>query len=200
LICYYLFFLDILKKEVFLKLKGLPVIPYLSVLQCFFLVLALGYWGSSLRGYEGKSMKMLTDRGTYVTWNDIISSRVWEAVAYLKFETPKDATVVVIPEAEGINFFSERVNPLRYPVVFPTNLSITPEHEIIDDFRTVNADYIVIVQRPTIEYGPTSFGVDYALELDGWIKEHYSLVQKIGPLPFTTKEFGIAIYKSNQLF
>jgi hypothetical protein len=169
---------------------------FFTLAASFFIVTACCCWGwYSLGQYNNKQLVVVTPRGMFKTNNDYISKRYWQAIAYLAKNTTKDDTVIVVPQGESISFFSERRNPLRYFTLQPPFFKMTDENRIILQFSESHADYIVIVQVDTTQYGATSFGIDYAKKLNIWIKENYQLVKLIGPYPFTSEEFGIAIFK-----
>jgi hypothetical protein len=56
-------------------------------------------------------------------------------------------------------------------------------------------DYVVLVQRPLEEYGRRFFGVDYGRKIGIYIGRNYSLEKVFGPFPYTTDDFGIALFK-----
>ena len=56
-------------------------------------------------------------------------------------------------------------------------------------------DYIALVHRTCDEFGHPFFGTHYAKKIYSWIKDNYQLTKLIGPYPFTTEEFGVAIYE-----
>lgn len=195
---YYVVFFEISKHFIRRRFPDFSEPLFTSLLICFFIVLALNWWGFSYSMYKNKRFKIRTDKGEMLTWNDNRSKRSVEVIKYLKENTSENDKVIVIPEGQGISFFSERRNPLRYTCMFPSVLAVTGEDSVITEFADSHADYIVIVQRPTVEYGASSFGVNYFQRLNAWIKENYRLEKTIGPYPFTTRDFGIAIYKKKQ--
>jgi hypothetical protein len=103
--------------------------------------------------------------------------------------------MVVFPEGIGINAVTQRSNPLRYYHFTPPALAYIGEERLISSFKNARIEYVLLVQRATDAYGPRAFGVDYAEKLNGWIKKHYKLIATFGPYPFTTPEFGTAIFR-----
>lgn len=195
IIAYYVFFFYIPAGYLRRYLKNFSEPLFFSLLVCFFIVLALGWWSVSSGLYGLKSFVFSNERGSIKSWDDITSRRCIAAIDYLKNNTGPEDKVIVIPHAGAISFFSQRTDPLRYYDVSPPTVAMKGEKALIVEFSSSGADYIVLIHRPTPEFGPTSFGVDYARDLNSWIINNYQLVKLIGPYPFTTPEFGVAIFK-----
>jgi len=195
LICYYAFFFKTLYGWLEKKLKFSPEPLLFSIVAVFFITVSFSWWGLSSQLYRMRTVSIRSPRGVFITWNNDVTRRCWEAIDYLNKNTDKQDTVIVLPEGGGINFFSERKNPLRYANIMPQNISMAGEDKIISQVFESHADYIVITQRSTLEYGAASFGVDYAINLNSWIKENYELIKLFGPYPYTSDEFGIALFK-----
>ena len=199
LIGYYYFFYEIIPK-VFTCLSprysisfSKPLFSFL--LACFFISLAFSHWCITRNHYKLKNLEIKTDRGNIFYRNDKQTMRYREIIGYLKENTSRDDTLVVLPEGIGINFFSQRDNPTRYYAFIPPRIKLIGEEKIIDQFEETNIDYILIVKRETPEYGFPHFGVDYGKKIDLWIKNHYMLEKLFGPYPFTGPEFSGALYR-----
>jgi hypothetical protein len=164
-------------------------------LTVIFAVSAVLWWTLSLDVYAEPHRTITSPRGTYFFLNDVVYKRCAETIRYLEKNTEKTDRVIIIPEACGISFFSERKNPLKYYEVVPPIVDGIGENQLISQFSQSQADYIVMTRFETSLYGRASFGIDYAIKLNEWIKENYELVKLIGPYPFTSSEFGIAILK-----
>ena len=72
-----------------------------------------------------------------------------------------------------LNFLSGRPNPLRQKLYIPGYLTADNELALLDDLNRNRPRAIVIWNRPTGEYGRGSFGVDYAMRINRWIRENY---------------------------
>lgn len=199
LICYYFFFFEIMPK-IFI-----PLFPSYSIsfskplfsllLACWFLYLAFSNWCITRDYYKLKNFQIKTDRGNICFRNDQQTIRYWKTIVYLRENTSRDDTIVVLPEGIGVNFFSNRENSTGYCNFTPPVCELISEEKIIDRFEKTSIDYILIVNRETREYGFPHFGVDYGKKIDFWIKEHYRLEKLIGPYPFTEPEFSAALFK-----
>ncbi|MBU1862096.1 MAG: hypothetical protein KKH94_00315 [Candidatus Omnitrophica bacterium] len=197
LICYYVFFFTLIKRSFDKVFYPHSHYLYHAVLVVFFLAFINSFWQYSAQWYSGYNSTIGNERGVMKSFNDERTRRVWKTVEYLKNQTPHDATVIVVPEGASINYFSKRRNPLRNYGIVPPIVDIIGEKNIIDQFIKVKADYIVLTSRFTHEFGAAFFGIDYARGIMAWINENYTMVEQIGPFPFTTLEFGIAIYERN---
>ncbi|MBU1148422.1 MAG: hypothetical protein KKD11_08750, partial [Candidatus Omnitrophica bacterium] len=115
---------------------------------------------------------------------------------FLGENTLKDESMVVFPEGVVLNFLSERENPLYYYSYLPVELiKEDVVDEVISGIEEEEVNYIVLTQRDTTEYGYKAFGKDYATEIMKYIRENYILYKQFGPFPFTTEEYGIALFK-----
>ena len=196
LICYYVFFAQIIKNIVQkLRIGDFSINFFLAVLACLFLFLITPYWKISSYVYAHKNVKVNTAMGSIYCFPEQRTLRYWEAVEYIRNNIPEDATVVVMPEGVGINFFTSRKNPSRYYTFVPPCCIRIGEGHMIAELSRYNIDYFVIVQRTTAEYRYPFFGVDYGKKIFSWINQHYEVIKQFGPMPFTSKEFGIAIFK-----
>jgi len=197
LIAYYIFFIE-LCPSFFRRL--IPVNDkiksyYLVSLSVFFVLPALFFTVQSYHVYKQKNFTTVTEKGTMRSFNDRRTVRFWETIRFLKKNTSEDALVVVLPEGVGINFFSSRNNPSRFFQFIPTLVGKIGGDKIIHDLEAHDIDYMIILQRYTHEHGCPSFGMHYGKKIYSWILENYRPIKLIGPRPFTTNEFGVAIFK-----
>ncbi len=194
LICYGVFFLKLVP-DFFQKILPSPggFLRY-SVIAVY-AVSALPCWEMSREAYRHKSLSVSSPRGTMLCWSTMRTARFWEAVEYLKTNAGPGDTASAFPEGSNINFFSGVPAGLKYNDVLPLTLQRIPEEEIIRQLLQKKVTYIVIIDRRTDEYGFPCFGVDYGRKIFSWVRANYALLKVIGPQPFSTAEFGVAIYK-----
>lgn len=193
LIVYYTFFLKILPG--FLK----PGVIRIFFLACFMFLSALliiSHFDVSKFAYQHRTVKISSDRGSiYVFDND----RDYKCKALLEFldkNTNEKETVVIFPEGVFINFLVKRENPLYFYHYLPYDLNmLSIENKIIDDMKDKKIDYIVINQRDASEYGSTAFGYHYGRKIFQYILDNYILYRQLGPFPFTSEYYGIAVFK-----
>ncbi|MDP8233427.1 MAG: glycosyltransferase family 39 protein [Candidatus Saelkia tenebricola] len=196
IICYYIFFFQIVKEVVEkIRINNFSMLFFQSLLFCLFLFLVNPYWSISSYLYALKNVKVDTEMGSIFCFPEPKTLRYWEAVEYLIEHSSVEDTVVVVPEGVGINFYSGRKNPLRYYTFVPPCCERTGEEKMIDEIKSHDIDYFVIIHRPTSEYGYAFFGIDYGRKISAWINQNYEIIKQFGPMPFTSNEFGIAILK-----
>jgi len=194
LICYYIFFLKVIRDLLQVHINYYSDLFH-SILIVFFIFLINNYWRISFDTYTYKNLEIKSDMGSIFCWRNNETLRFWETIDYLKNNTSKENTVVVFPEGVSINLFSGRDNPLRYHHFLPPDIKGVGEEKIISQLISSNVDYIIIIHRPTFEYGYPFFGIHYAGKIFSWIKNNYVIIKQFGPLPFTSNEFGTVILK-----
>ncbi len=199
-LCYYIFFFEMIKTFCQRYSKKFSESFFSSVLIILFILPIISYWKVSTSFYAEKKIRMKTNMGTMVCNNNDHTKVFVEAVSYLRNNTNKDDTIVVVPEGVGINFFSKRINPLRYYNFVPLPLAFIGEDKILSNFMETDIDYIVIVNRQTVSYGLSSFGIDYGKKISAWIHDNYRQEIVFGVQPFTSSKAGIAILKRTTPF
>ena len=149
--------------------------------------------------YAAKNIKVETARGPLFFSDEIEAFRVKGIIEYLNKNTQKNDTLVVFPEAIGLNYFSQRENPLILSFYNPPAIRLAGEETIISWLVRYKVDYIVILQRATGEYGFPYFGIQYGQKISAWIYDQYSIAAQFGPAPFSSDEFGAIIFKKKKL-
>lgn len=194
LICYFIFFLrsvkDFLVSHIKVNNKALS-----ASLFAFFLLLIIPSWDYSLWLYNTKNLRITSWRGDLFCWRNQQTIFFWQTVDYIAKNTPKTSTVVTFPEGVSINFFADRDTPLKYYTFLPHDIEIYGEENIVTQLKDSKVDYIVILSRDLTEYGYAGFGIDYAKKIFSWIEDTYEIAAQFGPLPYSSQEFGIAIYR-----
>jgi len=107
-----------------------------------------------------------------------------------------DATLLVLPEGVMVNYLARRRNPTPYLNFMPPELLLFGEAEMLRAFERDPPDYVALVHKPTREYGPALFGVDYGRRLRAFVDRHYRVVSRFGDEPLTpTASFGITLHR-----
>jgi hypothetical protein len=88
--------------------------------------------------------------------------------------------LVVFPEGEILNFLSDRRNPIRHKLYIPGYLTAENEPEILAELERSPPDVVVILYRPTSEYGPSNFGTSYGSRIRDWMDRNYEM-RRINP-------------------
>ncbi len=109
-----------------------------------------------------------------ITARPELAARLSEVVRQLGTQAEAGG-LVVFPEGEILNALTGRPNPIRHKLYIPGYLTDSNEAEVIAELERSPPPAIVIVYRPTSEYGPGLFGVDYGRALMKWIEERYAL-------------------------
>jgi hypothetical protein len=127
-----------------------------------------------------------------------------EAIHFIKRETTVGEPVAVMPEGSSLDFFTDRVNPLREEITTPGYLDIEGERRAIDQLKQSNTKYVMVTNRPTSEFGPKVFGRDYCQVLMQWIEQNFEECAIFGPdhdpnLQIGDKTFFIRAYRKRTL-
>jgi len=103
-----------------------------------------------------------------------------EALDFLRdHSTPGDA-IAVFPEGSDLAFLSERSMPLRHQILLPGLMSADDEQRTIRQLASEPIRYVLIVNRPTREFGAEVFGRDFYQDLGETIRQEYHVVQVCG--------------------
>lgn len=173
----------------------------ISFMVCFFLLASLfimDNFSVSSYFYKNRTLKITSGRGYIYVFGRDRDYKCKQLLEFLKENTDEKDTLVVFPEGVFINFLSKRDNPLYYYQYLPIDLvRESVERDIINDIENKKIDYIAIIQRDVTEYGHIAFGHDYGRKVYDYIMNNYTLSKQFGPLPFTEKVYGIALFKRN---
>ena len=146
--------------------------------------------------YKNRTLRVTSGRGSMNVFGTSREQRLAELMKYLETSTGKDETLVVFPEGVVVNFLLDRENPLYYYSYHPIDLAKQGvADDVIREMDEKKVDYIVLTQRRTDKYGYAVFGKDYAQDIFKYIVKNYRLHKQFGPFPFTTEQYGIALFK-----
>ncbi len=193
LIVYYIFFFAILPE----RLNPAPVKGFFRLAFMFiFILFIIGHSNISNFCYRNRTLKIDSSKGALYVFNTDREVRCKELIDFLKRHRKAGETLVVFPEGLGINFFSGMENPLYFNIYLPLDLV---EEEIVDriisEMENKAVDYVALIQRSVTEYGHRVFGRDYAGKIMEYVRKNYILHKQFGPFPFTSEEYGIALFK-----
>jgi hypothetical protein len=194
LICYYIFFCDIVKSTLENRFKT-PQGLLSTAIAVFLMLMIIPFWEHSSSNYKYHSILSTTSKGNLYSINNTQTEFFLKTVDYLKKNTTKNSTVVVFPEGVGINFFTDRATPLRHHGFLPSDITMFGEDKILTEIRSAKIDYVVILTRDTSDCGPASFGVDYAKKIQKWIDDNYVPIKQFGAKPYASNATGILILK-----
>lgn len=103
-----------------------------------------------------------------------------QTLDYLARNSRPGDYVLALPEGSSLNFLADRPAPLRYEVVTPGFLSEAEEQRAIRSIQEKSVEFVLLLNRPTSEFGPRAIGRDYCRALMGWIEKNYSPVAAFG--------------------
>ncbi|MBW2315577.1 MAG: hypothetical protein JRH10_15470 [Deltaproteobacteria bacterium] len=104
-------------------------------------------------------------------------------VPWVERNLPADASLVVMPEGVGLNYWTRRPNPTPHLNFVPPEVVIFGEAEMLADLRAAPPDYVALVHRDTREYLLPLFGIDYGRGLRDWVHADYELMTRVGAAP-----------------
>jgi hypothetical protein len=129
--------------------------------------------------------RVSTDRGTMIVPRD--EGLAWnQALAFIGTHTRPGDPIAVLPEGTSLTFLSGRRNPLREEIVTPGYLDAAGEARAIQQIDAANVQLVLIVDRPTREFGAVVFGRDYNRRLMAWIESAYTPCATFGPTDLVT--------------
>jgi hypothetical protein len=127
------------------------------------------------------------------------AAAIGEALDFLNRHARSGETLAAFPEGGFFNFVSGLRSPLRQDQIFPGVLDVRRESAAAERLVAGRPRYVLLLNRPTAEYGPTSFGLDYATRLWREVERHYALHAVFGlaqgDAPVGAKPFFIRLYE-----
>jgi hypothetical protein len=124
------------------------------------------------------------------------------ALDFIARRTRPGEYVAAMPEGSSLNFLADRPAPLRYEILTPGFLTADGERRAIAQLQAKRVTLILLLNRPTREFGCPAFGRDCYRILGRWIDDNYqptavfgaraSLASQIGDTPFFIKALEAA--------
>jgi 4-amino-4-deoxy-L-arabinose transferase-like glycosyltransferase len=112
-------------------------------------------------------------------------------------------TLTAFPEGGFFNFVLGLRSPLRQDLIVPGVLAGAREAAAARRVGTAGPKYILLCNRPTPEYGPVAFGLDYAAGLWREVESDYALTGAFGwarpTAPVGSRHFFIRLYERKPL-
>jgi hypothetical protein len=150
---------------------------------------------------KGSYTRLQTPRGD-LRQPPSITLAMNQALDFLARNSRNGDYVLALPEGSSLNFLADRAAPLRYEVVTPGFLSEAEEQRSIQAMQEKNVEFVLLINRPTSEFGPRVIGRDYCKTLMGWIEENYFPVAVFGEkalpeIQIGDRDFFIKCYRLN---
>jgi len=177
----YIFFFRIFSDFLCRKIKNFSVGLFHFFLIAFFIFINSFYPVVSWALLQKRTMPVAVARGGIIVADGRAEEAFKAVTEYLREHTDKNATVTAVPEISGINFFSQRRNPLHCcsPCRAFFNFCVE-EEKIAGEFAAKRPDYIVVLSSK----GSDHLGVDYGFKLNVWIKNNYQIEKIFGDYPY----------------
>jgi len=122
-----------------------------------------------------------------------------KTLRYLREEVPPGASFLALPSGVILNYLSRRRSPVRWYDFTPPDLAAGREERMIEDLARARPGHVLLIARPTAEFGAPRFGRDYGRELWTWVRRNYHPVYQAGAVPFAGRGFGILVTRRTGL-
>jgi len=95
--------------------------------------------------------------------------------AHLRSVGVKDRDLVVLPEAGALSFLLGVRSPLRFEHVLPGCVDDRVDRDLADGLDRARPARVVVVSRPTSEFGRSAFGRDYGTRIAARLARDYAV-------------------------
>lgn len=112
------------------------------------------------------------------------------ALEFIARTTQPEEYVCAVPEGSSLNFLSNRPAPLRYEILTPGFLDADGEQRAIQQLKAKRVTLVLLLNRPTTEFGCPAFGRDCYLDLMEWIEANYEVAAVFGDAASAASEIG----------
>ena len=117
-------------------------------------------------------------------------------ISFIGERKAEGQTVMVLPEATSLYFFTGTDAPARWYQLLPGVLAPDEQDEFITAIERQRVDFILLSNRRTAEYGADYFGLDYNQRVYRWIQAHYEPAGQFGEfLRGKDQPFAMLIYR-----
>ncbi|MDJ0785335.1 MAG: hypothetical protein QNK05_00920 [Myxococcota bacterium] len=120
------------------------------------------------------------------------------ALADIDERTEAEDRLLVVPEGAIWNYLARRPSGSPHLSLVPPALLRVGEATVLEGLMADPPEYVLVVQRETMELGARAFGRDYAPVIGGWIEQHYEPVSTFGGAPFETSGFGVELLERGE--
>jgi hypothetical protein len=98
--------------------------------------------------------------------------------------------IAAMPEGSSLNFLADRPAPLRYEILTPGFLTADGERRAIAQLQAKRVRLILLLNRPTKEFGCPAFGQDCYRILGRWIDDNYAPTAVFGERANLASQIG----------
>ena len=100
--------------------------------------------------------------------------------AHLRSVGAKDRDLVVLPEAGALSFLLGVRSPLRFEHVLPGCVDDRVDRDLAEGLDRARPARVVVISRPTSEFGRSAFGRDYGTEIAARLGRDYAVEATFG--------------------
>ena len=100
-----------------------------------------------------------------------------EVNKYIKNNIKKEENFIVVPEGQILNLIHKKPHNFYNSTFTPLDFETFGEKEIIEKLKENKTDYIISLQRDTIDYGAEIMCYDYAVDFCNYIMDNYTKVK-----------------------
>ncbi|CAI2719523.1 PMT_2 domain-containing protein [Nitrospina watsonii] len=118
-----------------------------------------------------------------------------QTLDFLKKDMMEGQTLLTLPDAMIFNYFLRKRFPTRNTLFSPFTMRIHAESEILSRLQSSPPSHILLVHSDYSWFGQRYFGTDFAREIYKWILADYKAVAQFGVEPFTSRQFGVQVWK-----
>jgi hypothetical protein len=142
------------------------------------LLVVFAFGGRALQ-YAGDERVPIPDTQGMLSARPDLVARFETLVRTVRRESSTGEGLVVFPEGEILNYLADRPNPIRHKLYIPGYLTDRNERDVVAELEGSRPRAIVVLDRPTGEYGSSVFGESYGNRIRKWIEKGYD-VRRIG--------------------
>lgn len=153
------------------KFKDKKINP--KAISVYILLIAFALGMQNLKILKDKQYEIITERGKIYSENGLSYATI-NLINYIKQNTKKTDTVVILPEGAMINFLTDRKSDDFYTSLIPLYVEVFGEDKIIEHFKQTKPEYIVFNNWNTQDYYFKYICEDYALALCSYVNENYT--------------------------
>lgn len=166
-------------------------------------LLSLEGMGLLVTNYPGRVMppaKLETDKGRIYAPADEATTFP-EVIRFLKEKKAAGKTVLILPEETSLYYFSDVESPSRWYLIHPGVLEPEEkERKYLAQLEDRGVDFVLLSNLSYKIHDAPSFGVNYNQLVDGWIKDHYTVIGQFGNYSREKPEkFGMLVYERSSL-
>lgn len=168
-------------------IKGLDTIALEKTINNLCLIFIISFFAVNILKIGGNKIYPIKSPQGKVFVRKVFKSQN-DLVNFIIYNTPKDSTIVSVPEGAIINFLTQRDSNNLYYYLIPVNVQVFGDEKIAQDFKDNPPDYFIMNNVPYTPFNVGNF-CSYAPETCKFIKTNYK--------PFASVDDGVnfTLYK-----